>query len=426
LQEEKYLEAIGHARDALALQPDLVAAQYNLGVALVAKGDEAASVKPLEMALSLDSRLTSARLLLGVVWSRMGNWAKASSLWREALHQSYFAPDQDRVRLHYNLGLAMTAMGNGDDAIREFRVVVGERPTWAQGWAQLGSALVAARQWEKAVIALETAARLEPSWAHLYFSIGKARAEQGNLSQAVAALQRAVELEPRFVDAWFHLGVVLRAQNRSGESAEPIQLAAESGSSEAQSLLASMYVNGSGVDRNMSLAMLWWFRSSRTSIDEEVTQMARDQLAELRRGLHRNLFSPIDRQDVLTGFGLIRQELYRHAPSQRLSTQVVNGEITWDRITPTAPVLAWMIEHALALDRSAQHTLHDWYSDGEGGRLVSANSQIRNYFLQTAKEGDPFSCQVVRTFATNSSDFSLSDRRLALKECPEQPMVPGF
>lgn len=426
LQEEKYQEAIGHAREALNLQPDLVAAQYNLGVALFAKGDEAASVKPLEMALSLDSQLPAARLLLGVVWSRMGNWAKAASLWREALRKSDFAPDQDHVWLHYNLGLAMTVMGDGDEAIREFRVVAGERPTWGQGWAQLGSALMATRQWEKAVVALETAVRLDPSWAHLYFSIGKARAEQGNLSQAVAALHRAVELEPRFVDAWFHLGVVLRAQNRSGEAVGPIQLAAENGSSEAQNLLASMYANGSGVDRNLSLAMLWWFRSSRTSIADEITQTARDQLVELRRGLHRNLFSPKDRQDVLTGFGLIRQELHRHAPSQRLSTQAVNGEVTWDRITPTGPVLTWMIEHALALDRYAQHTLHDWYEDGEGGRLVPGDPQIRSYFLQTAKEGDPFSCQVVRTFPTNPSEFSLSDRRLALKECPEQPMVPGF
>ena len=334
LQEQKYQEAIEHARDALRLQPDLVAAQYNLGVALFAKGDEAASVKPLEMALSLNPRLTSARLLLGVVWSHRGDWAQAASIWREALHQSDFSPDQDSVWLHYNLGLAMSAMGNVEEAIREFRMVTAERPTWAQGWSQLGSALMARRQWEKAVVALETAAQLEPSWPHLYFSIGKARAEQGMLAQAVAALQRAVDLNPRFVDAWFHLGVVLRAQNRSGEAVEPIRLAAEGGSSEAQSLLASMYANGSGVDRNMSLAILWWFRSSRTSPDDEVTQTARNQLAELRRGLHRNLFSPEDRQAVLTGFDMIREDLLRHAPFPRLSTQIVKGEVPWNRVTP--------------------------------------------------------------------------------------------
>lgn len=321
----------------------------------------------------------------------------------------------------------MVAMGNVDEAVAEFRAVAGQRPEWAPGWSQLGSALMAKRQWEHAMYALETAVRLQPAWAHLHFSMGKVRAEQGQLPQAVASFQRAVELEPRFVDAWFHLGVVLRAQNRSGEAVEPLRLAAEGGSVEAQSLLAAMYANGSGVDRNMPLAMLWWFRSSRTSMAEDVTQTARDQLSQLRQSLHRHLLSPHDRQDVLTGFGLIRQDLlHNNAPLQGLSAQKINGEVTWDRVTPTQPVLTWVIEKALALDRSAQHKLRVWYVDGEVGRLGPEDPQIRNYFLQTAKEGDHFSCQVVRTFTPDSSDRSTSDWRLVLKGCPELPMVPGL
>jgi hypothetical protein len=228
------------------------------------------------------------------------------------------------------------------------------------------------------------------------------------------------------VDGWFHLGVVLRAQNRSDEAVEPLRLAAEGGSAQAQSLLASMYANGSGVDRNMPLAMLWWFRSSRASTSDEITQTAKDQLSHLRQGLHRQLFSPNDRQDVLTGFDLIRQDLHRQAPFHRLSAQVVNGEMTWDHVTPTRPVLAWAIELALALDQPARHKLRTWYVDGEINRLAPADPQIREYFLQTAKEGDPFSCQVARTFSADSSDLSISDWRLALKNCPEQPMVGGF
>jgi tetratricopeptide (TPR) repeat protein len=426
LQEGNYQEAIRHSRDALAHQPALVAAHYNEGVALLAKGEKAASVQALEMALSLDSRLTSARLLLGVVWSRMGNWGKAASTWREALRQDPFAPDPDGVWLHYNLGLAMTAMGNVDEAVTEFLAVAGQRPEWAPGWSQLGSALMAKRQWGRAVEALETAVRLQPGWAHLHFSIGKAQAEQGKLFQAVDSFQDAVELEPRFVDAWFHLGVVLRAQNRSDEAVEPLRQAAEGGSAEAQSLLASMYANGSGVDRNMPLAMLWWFRSSRASTSDDITQTAKNQLSHLRQGLHRHLFSPNDRQDVLTGFGLIRQDLHRHVPLHPLPVVVVNGKVPWDNLTPTGPVLRWVIEYALALDRSAKDKLHAWYMEGEVGRLVPADPQIRTYFIRTAKEGDPFSCQMVRNFAADSSNPANPDWQTALRGCPEQPVGPRF
>ncbi|WP_447963727.1 tetratricopeptide repeat protein [Nitrospira sp. Ecomares 2.1] len=424
LQEGNFQEAIEHSRQALILQPDLVAAHYNIGVALFAKGDESASVPYLERALSLDSRLTPARLLLGVVWSRQGNWAQAASLWRESLRRDPFA--KDGVWLHYNLGVAMAAMGLIDEAAVEFDVVTGQRPEWAPGWSQLGSALLATRQWERAVVALESAARLQPAWAHLHFAIGKAQAEAGKFSQAAAAFQRAVEVEPQFVDAWFHLGVVLRAQNRTNDSVEPLRLAAEGGSGEAQSLLASMYANGSGVDRNIPLAMLWWFRSSRATMADSLTQTAREQLSHFRRGLHRHLFSPGDQQEVLTGFGLIREDLHRLAPPHRMSTQLANDEDTWGHLTPSEPVVAWVIDQALAGDQSSQHTLHSWYVNGERGRLVPADPQIRNYFLQTAKEGDPFSCQVVRAVAPESAERFSADWQLAANGCPDQTVMPGL
>jgi hypothetical protein len=228
------------------------------------------------------------------------------------------------------------------------------------------------------------------------------------------------------VDAWFHVGVVLRAQNQSGEAVEPLRLAAESGLGEAQSLLGSMYANGSGVERNMGLAMLWWFRSSHTSISDEVMQMTRGQLSSLRQALHRHLLSPNDRQDVLTGFDLIREDLHRQVPLQPLAGLGGNGRIAWEHVTPTEPVLAWVIEHALALDQSAQRKLHAWYVDGEAGRLMPGHPRIRQYFLQTAKEDNPFSCQVLDAFATDFSDGDISDWQLAFKECSDKPMKSGM
>lgn len=424
LQEGNFQEAIHYSREAVALQPDLEAAHYNLGVAFLAKGDEAASIKSLETVLLLNSRSTAARLLLGAVWSRMGNWARAASLWSEALRQDPFSPDE--VWLHHNLGLAMAAMGYKDEAVGEFRSVVDLRPEWAPGWSQLGLAHLANRQWEKALSALKKAAQLQPAWAHLYFSMGRACVELGKLSQAIIAFQRAVELEPRLVEAWFHLGVVFRAQNKTSEAVEPLRRAAEGGSGDAQSLLAAMYANGSGVDRNLPLAILWWFRSSRSAMTEDVRQTAGEQLSHFRRSLHRHHLSPPDRQEVLTGFNLIREHLYGHPPLQQLSAQSVKQKEIWDHLTPTDRVLTWVIEQAWALDQSAQRMLHAWLMNGEAGKGTAAGSRIRDFFLQTAKEGDPFSCQVVQSMAADSSTADLPDWPLAQKECPERPMMPAW
>lgn len=393
VQEGNNLEAIDYARQAIALQPDLASAHFHLGVALLAQGEAQASVDAFEHALALDTRFTPARLLLGVAWSRMGDWAQAAYRWREALQQDPFG--LDTFWLHVNVGMALTSMGHFQDATKEFQWVVEQRPEWAQGWSLLGLSLMSERRWNEAVVALDTAAHLQPHWAHLHFSLGKAHAEQGELALAVQAFREAVRIAPNFVDALFHLGLVLRAQNQLSEAVDPLRQAAEGGSRDAQGLLASMYVNGNGVDRNVPLAMLWWSRTSRASIPDTMTRTAQNQLAQLRRRLHREQFTPTEQQDVLTGFSLIRQDLANQAPVQLGASAWPENAAVWNRGASSKVFLQWMVERALALDAMAHQTLREWFVDGVAGQLAPQDSFLQQYWLQVAKEGDPVGCELI-------------------------------
>ena len=402
VQEGNYQEAIDFSQQAIALQPDLVSAHFHVGVALLAQGESQRSVDAFAHALVLDARFTTARLLLGVAWSRMGDWAQAAHYWREALQLDPFGSES--FWLHVNVGMALTFMGHFPDATKEFQWVVEQRPEWAQGWSQLGLSLMAERRWPEAVTALETAARLQPHWAHLHFSLGKAHAEQGELVLAVQAFREAVSIAPNFVDALFHLGLVLRAQNQLSAAIDPLRQAAEGGSRDAQGLLASMYVNGNGVDRNVPLAMLWWSRTSRASIPDTITRTAQNHLAQLRRRWHREQFTLSERQDVFTGFSLIRQDLEHQAPVQfRASARPENAALG-NHDASTGMVLQWMIERALAMDAVAQQTLREWYVDGVGGQFASQDSLVQQYWLQVAKEGDPVGCELIQT-TTSPDDF---------------------
>jgi tetratricopeptide (TPR) repeat protein len=395
LQEGNYQEAIEYSRQAVALQPDLVSAHFNLGVGLLVRGESQASVEALEHALALDARLTPARLLLGVAWSRRGDWARAAQSWREALQKDPFG--QDTFWLHDNLGIALTLMGQFQDATKEFQWVVEQRPEWAQGWSQLGVTLMSERRWNEAVGALEAAVQLEPNWAHLHFTLGNAYAEQGELALAVQAFQEAVSIAPNFVDALFHLGIVLRAQNQLSAAVDPLRQAAEGGSREAQGLLASMYVNGNGIDRNVPLAMLWWSRSSRGSIPDTITRTAQNQLTQLRRRLHQQSFLSTEQQDVLTGFGLIRQDLANQAPFELPASSSLEDPTLWNRVATPRFVLPWMIERALALDKSAQNILREWYEKGVVEKFPPQHSSLERYWLQVAKEGDRVGCEFIET-----------------------------
>ena len=401
VQEGNNREAIDYSRQAIALQPDLVSAHFHLGVALLAQGEAKASVDAFEQALALDTRFTPARLLLGVAWSRMGDWAQAAHRWREALQQDPFGPDT--FWLHVNVGIALTAMGHFQDATKEFQWVVEQRPEWAQGWSQLGLSLVSERRWNEAVAALESATQRQPDWAHLHFTLGKAHAEQGELVLAVQAFREAVRIAPNFLDALFHLGLVLRAQNQLSDAVDPLRQAAEGGSRDAQGLLASMYVNGNGVDRNMPLAMLWWSRSSRASIPDSMTRTAQNQLAQLRRRLHRDQFTPNEQEDVLTGFSLIRQDLATQTPVQFRASAFPENAAVWNRGASSKMFLQWMVERALAMDAVAQQTLREWFVDGVVGQLPPQDSLLQQYWLQVAKEGDPVGCELIETMTPNDN-----------------------
>ncbi len=395
VQEGNFQEAIEYSRQAVKLQHDLVSAKFNLGVALLGIGEEQASMDALERVLVIDPRLTPARLLLGVVWSRKGDWAQAAHHWRVALQQDPFG--SETLWLHDNLGMALTAMGHVPDATKEFKWVVEQYPGWAQGWSQLGVSLMAERRWREAVVALEAASELQPHWAHLHFTLGKAYAEQGELAAAVQAFREAVRIDSNFVDALFHLGMVLRAQNLAHEAVDPLRQAAEGGSREAQGLLASMYVNGNGIDRNMPLAMLWWSRASRGSIPDTITRVAKHQLAQLRRRHHQHAFPLTEERDVLTGFGLIRQDLATHAPFEIPVGARLEDLADLKRVGTTRHVFLWMIERALALDGSAQRILREQYELEIADTFPHHDSLLEQYWVQVAKEGDRVGCELIQT-----------------------------
>ncbi len=393
IQEGNYQEGIDAVRRAIALQDDLVTAHFNLGVALLAKGDLQPSVEVFNHVLDLDANATSARLFVGVAWSRLGNWAEAAHQWRKALQQDPFG--SHAFWLHHNLGLALTAMGHFSDATKEFQWVVGQRPEWAEGWSQFGVSLMSEGRWGEAVSALNTATQLQPHWAHLHFTLGKALTEQGELGSAIQSFREAVRIDPHFVDGLFHLGIVLRTQNQLREAVEPLRQAAEEGSREAQGLLASMYMNGSGIDRNVPLAMLWWSRCSRGAIDDVITRTARNQLGQLRRRLHRQQFSQTKQQDVQTGFALVRQDLASQAPVQIGKTSEPEHPFVGNpKVSPTI-LLQWMIERALALDAEAQDTLRQWFVDGVVDSFPLQRATLQEYWLRAAKEGDRNGCEVL-------------------------------
>ena len=156
-------------------------------------------------------------------------------------------------------------------------------------------------------------------------------------------------------------------------------------------------MNGNGIDRNVPLAMLWWSRVSRGSISDTITRIAKHQLAQLRRRHHQHAFPLTEEQDVLTGFGLIRQDLATHAPFEFPVGLQLEDLPDLAPVGTRRHVLPWMIERALALDDSAQRILRQQYESDVMDTFPHQDSLLEQYWVQAAKEGDRVGCELMKT-----------------------------
>ena len=331
-----------------------------------------------------------------------------------------FPTSSESALLHFNLGLALSLLGDAQGAIPEFKQTLAYRPQWAEAHYHLGVARESIKDWTGAMIAFERTIALKPSWAHAYFNLGKVYSQLGNVSNAIEAYGQAVQLDPNFSDAHYQLGVTLRAQNRPAEAIEPLKAAAKAGMVEAQTLLGSMYANGSGVTRDLPQAMVWWFRAASHVSAPKAAVEARDRLSYLRRRMFRADGSSAEVKEIEMGFRLIRQtfepsveagaSLNGHASEFRTGHQFLPINQRRDAV----PVL---IQKAFALDQSAQKELETLYLQGIEGTLNPEDPNILEYFIQTARENNHRSCRFLEDLVRRQVVENSGSVQTALETC---------
>ena len=409
-------EATQSFRQAITLQPDLASAYFNLAVALATQSNWEPTLEPLEKFLALEPNFASAWMLRGVVWTKVGQWSKAVSDWRTGM-QRHPTTDQAAL-LHYNLGVALSMMGNMQESIEEYSLALIYRPQWPEVLYHLGVAHLSTKDSARAAIAFNQVIDLRPYWAHAYFNLGKAHYRLGAVSKSFEAYERAVQLEPGFSDAHYRLGITLRAHGRSSEAFGHLEAAAQGGLLEAQDLLASMYANGSGVERNLPKAMVWWFRAASSDSLADAAVNARGQVSQLRRKANRNqAYSEETIEEILNGFAQIRQTLRQEALTRKgysskksLGRQLVRK----GKVAEAVPVL---IQEALALDEPAQDQLERLYFRGVKDKLKSYDSRIFRYFIDSAKETNQKSCNILEKTVRLGHHHNRVESQAALQIC---------
>ena len=120
--------------------------------------------------------------------------------------------------VHCNLGDALQAKNQWDEAIAEYRKVIELSPKLPMAHNNLGNALRGKNRLEEAIGEYKRAIQLDPQLTMAHTNLGNAFALKNQLDEAGAEYRKAIELDPKCAMALYNLGATLKARNQLVEA----------------------------------------------------------------------------------------------------------------------------------------------------------------------------------------------------------------
>ncbi len=179
LKENRFEEAVFHARQAIKIRPNSADAHNNLGLALLGSGQKA------------DARIE---------------------------FQKVIETSPKRPRVHYNLATLLLADGELDQAIAEFRKELEIQPEFVEAQNNLGSALEQKGALDDAAVCFQKAIHLDPHRPKLHYNLATVFLRQAQFDQAIPYLQKELQINPVSAEAHNDLGIALSQKGRIEEA----------------------------------------------------------------------------------------------------------------------------------------------------------------------------------------------------------------
>ena len=172
---KEYDKAIEHYTEALNLNPQLVTAYNNRGVAYNNKHDYDRAIKDYTQAIDLDSNHVSAYNNRGSAYNNKGDYDRAIEDYNKAIELK-----PNYASTYYNRGLAYNNKGDYDRAIEDYNKAIELKPNYASAYYNRGLT---------------------------YFNKGDYdRAIKGDYDRAIEDYNKAIELKPNYASAYYNRG----------------------------------------------------------------------------------------------------------------------------------------------------------------------------------------------------------------------------
>jgi tetratricopeptide (TPR) repeat protein len=155
---------------------------------------------------------------LGAALKANGELDEAIAEFQEALRLK-----NDEPIAHYNLGVVLSMKGRLDEAIAEYREAIRLKIDIPQAHDNLGFHLLDKGRVDEAIAECREAIRLDKNYANAHNNLGMALRSKGTMDEAIAEYRKAIRLKQDFPEAHYNLGNALRDKGRLDEAIKEFQ-----------------------------------------------------------------------------------------------------------------------------------------------------------------------------------------------------------
>lgn len=204
----QFVRAVEEFKKVLALDPDLVEARANLGLAYYLSGDYDLAVTELARVLRERPNLVAANLFLGLSYLKLGQPEKAIPRLEEASRA-----DPSNREARRALASGHLARDDYRAAAKEFRVLFSQQTDKAEAWYQLGRDYL---QLSTRLAARMATAYRDTAWAHQL--AGNVLALRDLWNDAASEYRQALEAGPHQVGLQASLGTAFLRLRKLAEA----------------------------------------------------------------------------------------------------------------------------------------------------------------------------------------------------------------
>jgi tetratricopeptide (TPR) repeat protein len=191
---------------------------YAWAASLAHTGDAKGATEVLT-AFESDPRPDDTRLLIGQLWTEIGDYGRAIS----TLQQSLVA-NPSLAKAHFYSGLAYIRWEHWPEAAKEFRSELTLSPGDPDALYHLGFVYMQQAKTDEALALFRQVVTAHPTYFNAQYELGKILLDRGQTSEAVDHLEAAARLQPQTDYLHYQLQAAYRKENRTADADRELEI----------------------------------------------------------------------------------------------------------------------------------------------------------------------------------------------------------